>query len=83
MWLDGEKHRQMHGLMLDLIERKIRLRAYELYEERGCAEGYALEDWLQAESDVLQTSILAPLYLRSRHRDHESLEFEPDCCVSQ
>jgi len=56
-------------LMLDLIERKIRLRAHELYEERRDAAGSALNDWLQAEAEVLNTSILAPIYWRSRHGD--------------
>lgn len=58
----GTGAQKLHGLMRDLIERKIRLRAHELYEERGHAEGLALEDWLRAESEVLKTSILAPLY---------------------
>lgn len=26
--------------------------AYRLYEERGCAAGHALEDWLKAEAIV-------------------------------
>jgi len=56
-------------LMLDLIERKIRLRAHQLYEERRDGTGSALSDWLQAEAEVLNTSILAPLYWRSRHGD--------------
>lgn len=30
----------------------IALKAYELYEQRGRAEGHALEDWLRAESIV-------------------------------
>jgi len=34
-------------------EEKIRLRAYELYEERGKIEGHALDDWLQAEEEIL------------------------------
>ena len=34
-------------------EEKIRLRAYELYEERGRADGFALGDWLQAEAEIL------------------------------
>jgi len=44
-----------HWLMLDLIERTIRLRTQRLYEERGHAEGRALEEWLKAESEVLRT----------------------------
>jgi Protein of unknown function (DUF2934) len=79
----GTDTRKLYGLMLDLIERKIRLRAQELYQERGRVEGFAVEDWLKAESEVLKTSILAPLYRRSRSGDQASLEFESDCCVSQ
>jgi hypothetical protein len=63
---------RQHGLMLDLIERKIRLRAHQLYEERGYVEGHAVEDWLQAESEVLKTSILVPLYRRLRNGDQAS-----------
>jgi hypothetical protein len=35
------------------LESEIRRRAYELYEQRGCLEGYEKEDWLVAESEVL------------------------------
>lgn len=42
-------------LMLDLIERKIRLYTQRLYEECGHAEGRELEDWLKAESEALRT----------------------------
>lgn len=34
-------------------EERIRRRAYELYEERGRADGFALDDWLQAEAEIL------------------------------
>jgi len=34
-------------------EEKIRLRAYQLYEERGRIDGHASDDWLQAEAEVL------------------------------
>jgi len=82
--VDRERRTQKrHGLMVNLIESKIRLRARQLYEERGYVEGHAVEDWLQAESEVLKTSILAPLYRRSRNGDQASLEFESDRCVSQ
>jgi hypothetical protein len=30
-------------------EELIRRKAYELYERRGKTDGYAVEDWLQAE----------------------------------
>jgi hypothetical protein len=48
--------------MLELLERKIRLRARQLYDERGQSEGQELEDWVRAESEVLRSSILAPLW---------------------
>ena len=35
------------------IEERIRRRAYELYEQRGMIDGHALDDWLQAEAEVL------------------------------
>ena len=35
------------------IEERIRRRAYELYEQRGRIEGFALDDWLQAEGEIL------------------------------
>ena len=34
------------------VEDVIRLRAYELYVERGFRDGYAQEDWLKAEAEV-------------------------------
>lgn len=35
-------------------EESIRLRAYELYLERGRTDGSAEEDWLRAENEVLE-----------------------------
>jgi hypothetical protein len=35
------------------FQSAIRARAYELYEKRGRQDGYAQQDWLQAESEVL------------------------------
>jgi Protein of unknown function (DUF2934) len=57
--------------MLGLLERKIRLRARQLYEERGQAEGQDLENWVRAESEVLQSSILAPLWNKRQERESE------------
>jgi len=34
-------------------EEKIRVRAYELYEQRGMIDGHALDDWLQAEAEIV------------------------------
>lgn len=39
------------GQSVDL-QARISQRAYELYEQRGYHDGYALEDWLQAEREI-------------------------------
>lgn len=36
------------------LEERIRRRAYELYVERGNQSGSELDDWAQAEEEVLQ-----------------------------
>ena len=36
-----------------MLERAIRLRAHELYAQRGMAEGHAVDDWLAAEAELL------------------------------
>jgi len=36
------------------IENRIRDRAYQLYEQRGSVDGFALDDWLQADAEVLR-----------------------------
>jgi hypothetical protein len=59
--------------MLGLLERKIRLRARQLYNERGQANGQELEDWVRAESEVLQSSILAPLWNKRQERELEEV----------
>ncbi len=61
--------RERQRLMIEMLERKIRLRARQLYDERGQAEGQALADWVQAETEVLQTSMLAPLWNARRRRE--------------
>lgn len=35
----------------------ISLRAYEIYEQRGCAPCCELEDWLQAENEIIPSLI--------------------------
>jgi hypothetical protein len=54
--------RERQKLMIGMLEKKIRLRARQYYEERGQTEGQALDDWVKAESEVLKSSILAPLW---------------------
>jgi len=54
--------RERQKLMVNLLERKIRLCARQFYEERGQEDGRALDDWVKAESEVLKSSILRPLW---------------------
>jgi len=61
--------RERQKLMVELLERKIRLRARQLYDQRGRVEGQALEDWVRAESEVLKSSILAPLWNARQERE--------------
>lgn len=62
--------------MVQLIERKVRSRAKQLYETRGQQDGQELQDWFQAESEVLGNSILAPLYRRLRTGSKDAQENE-------
>jgi hypothetical protein len=34
-------------------QEQIRRRAFELYEQRGREDGHELDDWLQAESEIV------------------------------
>lgn len=38
---------------------QIRLRAYELYEERGREDGHDIEDWLRAEEEITKMNARA------------------------
>jgi Protein of unknown function (DUF2934) len=37
----------------EALNDEIARRAYELYEARGCVDGFDVEDWLQAEQDIV------------------------------
>lgn len=58
------RRKKQQALMVRMVERKVRSRAQELYEKRGQTEGQELQDWFQAETEVLENSILGPLYRR-------------------
>jgi len=32
---------------------QVRYRAYEIYEQRGREDGHEIDDWLQAESEIV------------------------------
>jgi hypothetical protein len=36
-----------------LLEKEVQVRAYELYGQRGKGHGFALQDWLAAEAEIL------------------------------
>jgi DUF2934 family protein len=36
-----------------IVEHEVQKRAFELYEQRGKGSGFALQDWLKAEAEVL------------------------------
>ena len=75
--MDNDTRRQkQQALMTELIERKIRLHAQHLYDQRGQEEGLALQDWVEAEARVLENSILAPLYRKSRAEGSSSAELD-------
>lgn len=63
--------------MRRMAERKLRSRAQELYESRGQAEGHELQDWFQAEAELLRDTRLAPLYRHLRDIGPEA-ENSPD-----
>ena len=45
---------------LELTEEYIRLRAYELWERRGGTHGGDVEDWLEAEAQIIgRKSVIA------------------------
>ena len=75
--MDNDTRRQkQQALITELLERKIRLHAQKIYDQRGQIEGLALQDWVQAESEVLDKSILAPLYRRTRAEGRSADESE-------
>ena len=66
------RRKKQRALMTELLERKIRLHAQHLYDQRGQQEGLALQDWVEAETRVLENSILAPLYRKSRETSSQA-----------
>jgi len=43
----------------DELQERIRVRAYELYEQRGKRDGHALADWLQAKAELTERKSLS------------------------
>jgi len=83
--LDIETRRKkQQALMVQMVERKVRSRAQQIYESRGHEQGQELQDWFQAESEILENSILAPLYRRSKTTSEATEEYPaPEQAVKQ
>ena len=48
----GTAAHETEGLVHSTREQEIRIRAYEIYLQRGGQPGSELEDWLQAEREL-------------------------------
>jgi hypothetical protein len=68
------RRKKQQTMMVRLVERKVRTRAKQLYETRGQQDGQELQDWFQAESEVLDKNAVAPLYRRLRIESQDTGE---------
>ena len=48
-----QKDNSQESALSDELQERIAKRAYELYLERGCREGCDVEDWVDAEQEIL------------------------------
>jgi hypothetical protein len=65
---DNQKWRLTKVPSLRLLRQQIRDRAYALYLDRGQRPGHAVEDWLQAQREVLRPLIAARAYAYYQQR---------------
>jgi len=72
------RRKRQKALIVKMVERKVRTRAQELYDTRGPGDGHALQDWIQAESEVVGNSILESLYRNSRSKSLNATEIAPE-----
>ena len=70
------RRRKRQALIVKMVERKVRSRAEQLYQTRGEVEGHALQDWVQAETEVLENTVVAPLYRRLHSESQGSEQVE-------
>jgi hypothetical protein len=61
------RRQKQQELMVRMVERKVRERAQQLYDERGQGDGHALKDWFQAEAEILENTVVGPLYRRFKN----------------
>ena len=72
------RRQKQQELMAGMVERKIRRRARQLYDTRGQVDGLSLQDWFQAESEVIESSILAPVYRKVRVENPQTAQEKPE-----
>lgn len=72
------RRKKQQDLMIRAVERRVRERAQQLYEEGGQVEGQALKDWVQAETEILDATTVAPLYRRLKAAGANSQEEQPE-----
>ena len=70
------RRKKQQALMIQAVERQVRSRARQLYESRGQAEGQELQDWYQAESEVLENNIVGSLYRRLKAAVYQQIRGE-------
>ncbi len=46
------RNREATNPAITNIQEQIRVRAYQLYEQRGRRHGHDLDDWLKAEAEI-------------------------------
>lgn len=51
-----QKDNPQEGALSDELRERIAKRAYELYLQRGCRDGCAGKDWVDAEREILTAS---------------------------
>jgi len=71
------RRKKQKALMLKMVERKVRSRAQQIYETRGQTEGQELQDWFQAESELLENKTIGQMYRRLRTSPQSPPTSEP------
>ncbi len=61
--LSNKPARQLRPSIEDL-QGRITTRAYELYVQRGWREGCSLEDWLDAEREILSRNMFSQAFTK-------------------
>ena len=52
-WRTGLRTEEHLSESFDALQERIRVRAYQLYEQRGREDGHEFENWLQTESEEI------------------------------